>query len=81
MISLPTGVMPVQDLATEDILYGSRDTRFRFEILAHDSSTGVDSLAGYLDGVQPSGGLNWVSGNAKSGTMSVQDVPVAKHGT
>lgn len=80
MISVPTGVMPVLDLTTESILYGARETTFRFEILSHDSTTGVDSLAGYLDGVQPSGGLNWVAGNAKAGTMTVTDVAVAKAG-
>lgn len=80
MTVVPAGVLPPVDLSVANILYGSRDTTFRFEILTHDSSTGVDSLAGYLDGVQPSGGLEWVSGRAKSGTMSVVDVPVAKPG-
>jgi len=82
-VTFPTGILPLRDLTTREILYGSRETSFRFELLSHDSSTGVDSLAGYLDGVDPStGGLNWESGASvkKSGTMSVTDVPVAREG-
>lgn len=83
MITLPSGILPVQDLTTEEILYGERDTRFRFEILTHNSTTGVDTLSGYLDGVDPrSGSLEWESNAAvkKAGTLAVEDLPVAKAG-
>jgi len=49
MITLPSGVIPVQDLTTNEILYGDRVTSYRWEILEHVA--GVDVLAGYLDGV------------------------------
>lgn len=83
MITVPSGVLPVQDLSTRAVLYGARETSFRFELLSHDSVTGVDSLAGFLDGVDPSSGsLQWESGASvkKSGSMSVADLAVAKDG-
>lgn len=84
MIPVPAGVLPVVDSSTRAVLYGSRQTSFRYELLSHDPSTGVDSLAGFLDGVDPtSGRLKWESGASvkKSGTLSVTDVSVAKDGS
>jgi len=49
MIALPTGVVPVRSLTTNEILYGDRVTSYRWEVLEH--ADGVDKLAGYLDGV------------------------------
>ena len=83
MITVPAGLLPVQDLSTEAVLYGSRQTEFRYELLSHDSATGVDSLAGFLDGVDPtSGRLDWESSSTvkKSGTISVTDLAAAKDG-
>lgn len=79
MIAVPAGILPVRDLTTEEILYGSRTTSFRFELLSHDSSTGVDSLAGYLDGVEPDGGLRGESSQPVKwgGTLRVRDVESA----
>lgn len=79
MIDLPSGVLPVRDLATTEILYGARETSLRYELLSHDPTTGVDSFAGLLDGVQPGGSLSWRSGAAvkKSGTVTVSDLETA----
>lgn len=81
-MQLPPGVIPVRDLSTEDVLYGSRVTTFRFELLEHDPVSGVDSLSGVLDGVKPSGSLTWLSGRAvrKAGTLTVVDLAVARGG-
>jgi hypothetical protein len=46
---LPDGVVPLRSLTTGEILYGSRVTSYRWEVLTH--SAGVDTLTGYLDGV------------------------------
>jgi len=48
-VAVPSGVVPVKSLTTNEILYGNRVTSYRWEILTH--SAGVDTLAGYLDGV------------------------------
>lgn len=82
MIELPSGVVPVRDLSTREILYGARSTSHRFELLAHDPTSGVDSLIGYLDGVLPDASLSWSSAARvkKSGSLSVLDVLVAEQG-
>ena len=49
MIDLPSGIVPVRSLTTDEILYGDRTTSYRWEVVEH--SDGVDKLAGYLDGV------------------------------
>ena len=51
MIPIPAGTIPVRELTTGDILYGDRVTSYRWEVLAHNTTTGVDSLAGTLDGI------------------------------
>ena len=82
MIALPAGALPVLDLTTREVLYGSRDTTFRYEILNHNPTTGVDSFSGVLDGVTAGGNLSW-SANAvvkKSGALTVQDLDTATDG-
>ncbi|WP_344753049.1 hypothetical protein [Leifsonella bigeumensis] len=49
VIPIPTGVVQVRSLTTDEILYGDRETSYRWEVLTH--SDGTDHLAGYLDGV------------------------------
>lgn len=82
-MELPSGILPIAAPDVAAVLYGARDTSFRFELLEHDPVTGVDSLAGYLDGVDPtSGSLSWSSSAAvkKSGTLTVVDVQTAARG-
>jgi hypothetical protein len=78
-----TGVIPVVEPTVEDILYGSRTTTIEYELYSHDPATGVDSLIGLLDGVQPDGELDWDAGESvkKAGTINVADVEVANPGT
>lgn len=75
-------VFPVQELTTREILYGARETSFRYELLTHDPATGIDSLAGYLDGVEPGGVLRWSAYAAvkKRGQLSIRDLDVAEAG-
>ena len=79
---LPPGVVPIRDLTTSEILYGSRVTAVRFELLTHDPATGLDNLTGYLDGVELDGSLTWASSEAvkRSGTMTVLDLDTAAAG-
>lgn len=82
MIEVPTGVLPIDALTTRGVLYGARSTTFRYEVLAHNSTTGVDSLVGYLDGVRQVGSLEWSSYTSvkKSGDLTVRDLAVAQSG-
>lgn len=76
-IELPAGVLPVKTLTTGEILYGDRVTSYRWEVLTH--SAGVDTLAGYLDGViEPSASLNWTLYSAVKGTGSLKVADLAK---
>lgn len=71
-----TVIIPVATPTTREVLYGSRRTTFRYELLEHDPATGLDSLIGYLDGVQPGGSLRWTSNAAvkKRGDITVADL-------
>lgn len=83
-VPLPAGIIPVQELSTGDVLYGDRVTSYRWEVLTHNTTTGVDTLAGYLDGVvEPSAALSWSLYNAVKGTgsLKVNDLAQAKAGT
>ena len=82
MTQLPPGRLPVRDLTTREILFGARTTSFRYELLTHDPATGIDSLAGYLDGVQPGGSLTWSAAASvkKSGNLAVTDLAIAAPG-
>lgn len=80
-VPLPGGIVPVKALTTGDVLYGDRVTSYRWEVLKH--AGGVDTLAGYLDGVvEPSAQLNWSLYNAVKGTgsLKVTDLASAKSG-
>lgn len=71
-----TVTLPVRNLATEEILYGGqRTTSYRYEVLRHNSSTGADSLVGFLDGVaEASLSWTWNASVKGSGTMKVIDL-------
>ena len=78
---LPSGVVPVRSLTTNEILYGSRITSYRWEILTH--SGGVDRLAGFLDGVvDGSASLSWglYAAVKGSGNLRVADLDFAQAG-
>jgi hypothetical protein len=80
-IPLPGGIVPVRALTTGDVLYGDRVTSYRWEVLKH--AAGIDTLAGYLDGVvEPSAGLNGSLYNAVkgAGSLKVTDLAAAKSG-
>jgi hypothetical protein len=80
-ISLPAGVVPVRSLSTGDVLYGNRVSSYRWEVLTH--AAGVDTLAGYLDGViEGSASLSWTLYAAVkgTGTLKVSDLRVAQSG-
>lgn len=72
-------IIPVKSLTTEDILYGDRNTQYRWEVLEH--SNGVDYLVGTLDGVSD-GALSWVQNAAVKGRgkMEVIDLDAAQPG-
>lgn len=81
MIPIPSGVLPVRELSTLDVLYGERVTSYRWEVLNH--AGGVDTLAGYLDGVEEqSAHLSWTLYNAVKGegSINVHDLAEAKEG-
>jgi len=81
MITLPTGVVPVRSLTTDEILYGDRVTSYRWEVLSH--AGGVDTLDGYLDGVvQGSASLSeQLYASVKgSGNLKVADLDKAQSG-
>ena len=83
MITIPSGVIPVQDQSTRDILYGARSTSFRYELLEHDPATGVDSVIGFLDGVSDDdASIRWTSGTEvkKEASLSVVDLAAAASG-
>jgi hypothetical protein len=82
MTTLPSGVAPIRDLTTREILYGARTTTIRYELLEHDPTTAVDSLIGYLDGVTPDASVTWSAAATvkKSCTLSVLDLAVAAAG-
>lgn len=80
-ITIPTGIVPLRSLTTDEILYGDRVTSYRWEVLTH--SAGVDTLAGYLDGVvEPSASLSWSLYSAVKGTgsLKVADLTTAQPG-
>ena len=64
-------IIPVHDLTTEDVLYGDRITSYRWEVIAHAAGTGVDSLAGELDGVTD-GSLAWTQNASVKGGGKAQ---------
>ena len=82
MAALPSDVIiPEPELTTEQRLYSSRTTRYRWEVLTHDPATGREALAGFLDGVT-AGSVKWSSNTAVkgSGSVTVADLDVAQPG-
>lgn len=80
-IPVPSGLLPIKELTTDDVLYGDRVTSYRWEVLAHDG--GTDHLVGYLDGVvEGSASLSWASNAAVkgSGNLHVTDLDEAAPG-
>lgn len=80
-IPLPSGILPVKDRTTGDILYGDRTTSYRWEVLTH--AAGIDTLAGYLDGVEEqSATLSWTLYDSVkgSGQLKITDLATAKPG-
>lgn len=78
---VPAGTLPVVNLTTQDILYGSRTTSYRYELLTHQAD-GTDALTGYLDGVLTTSQLQWQWNQAVKGTgkLDVLDLAVAQAG-
>ena len=76
---MPTPIIPIKNVTTQDVLYGDRVTSYRWEVLEH--SNGIDQLVGTLDGVSD-GSLSW-NQNASvkgSGKADVVDLAVAEAG-
>lgn len=80
-IAIPGDYIPVLNVATKDVLYGSRITSYRWEVLKHSVTTGQDTLVGTLDGVSD-GSLSWTQNAAVKGGGKIQvaDLAVAKAG-
>lgn len=74
-------IIPIRIPSTEEVLYGDRVTSYRWEVLQHDSASGIDSLVGTLDGVS-SGQLTWVQNAAVKGggNANIVDLEVASAG-
>lgn len=80
-ITVPPGVVPIRVLTTNEILYGSRTTSYRWEILTH--SAGADRLVGFLDGVvDGSATLSWslYAAVKGSGNLKVTDIVTPQPG-
>lgn len=75
-----SGIIPVRDVSTQEVLYGDRITTYRWEVLEH-SASGQDQLVGVLDGVAE-GDLRWTQNAAVkgSGKARVLDLDVAEAG-
>jgi hypothetical protein len=80
-IPIPSGIIPVKAISTDDVLYGDRVTSYRWEVLAH--SAGTDHLVGYLDGVvDGSASLTWTLNAAVKGggNLKVADLDAPQAG-
>lgn len=80
-IPLPAGIIPIRVISTDDVLYGERETSYRWEVLEH--SAGSDHLVGYLDGViEGSPSLTWsLYASVKGGgNLKVSDLDRAQPG-
>ena len=81
MITVPAGLIPVKVLSPEEIIQGNRVSTYRWEIFTH--ADGVDTLAGFLDGVvSGTASLGWRNNAAikGKGSLDVLDLAVAKPG-
>lgn len=74
-------IVPVKNLSTQDVLYGDRTTSYRWEVLTHSSTTGLDKLIGTLDGVSQ-GSLSWTQTTSVKGrgNLRVVDLDEAQSG-
>ena len=72
-------IIPIRNLSTQEVLYGSRTTTYRWEVMVH--SNGIDRLVGSLDGVSE-GTLTWNQNSAVKGggKARVVDLATAKEG-
>lgn len=80
-ITIPTGVVPIRSLTTDDVLYGDRVTSYRWEVL--ENVSGTSRLLGFLDGVEEgSASLSWTLNAAVkgSGSIKVVDLDEAQSG-
>jgi len=78
---LPDGIIPTSTPSLHDILIGDRTTSYRYEILTHDPTTGVDTWIGNLDGVQNCAmQLTWNASVKASGTINVYDIDTPAQG-
>jgi hypothetical protein len=76
-IAIPDGIVPLRSLTTDEVLYGDRVTSYRWEVLTH--ANGIDTLAGYLDGVvEPSAQLSWSLYEAVKGAGSLKVADLAE---
>jgi len=74
-------LVPVRVRDPIDILYGTRTTSFIYQVLDHDPDTGIDDLAGYLDGVIGSNS-SWQTYETVKGSanLTVRDLKHPKQG-
>lgn len=80
-ITIPSGVVPIRSLSTNEVLYGDRVTTYRWEVL--ENNAGAARLIGYLDGVEEgSASLSWslFAAVKGSGSVSVIDLDQAQSG-
>lgn len=80
VIAPAAAIIPTPE-STVAILYQSRITGWRYEVLTHDSTTGEDTLAGFLDGVTDAGIRSSLYKAVKlSATMTVADLETPEGG-
>jgi len=76
---MSTPIIPIRSVSTQEVLYGNRQTTYRWEVLTHVN--GIDQLIGVLDGVS-TGSLKWTLNAAVKGggNGKVMDLSVASPG-
>jgi len=73
-------IVPVTPQTVEGVLYGSRETSYRYEVLAHGTD-GLDTLKGYLDGVVTASlQWSWTVAVKGKGSATVADLDEAQPG-
>lgn len=80
-IPIPSGVVPIRELTTDEVLYGDRVTSYRWEVLKLVG--GTHQLVGYLDGVvEGSASLSWVLNRSVKGggNLKVIDLDAPRAG-
>lgn len=74
---MPDPIFAVRNLSTQEVLYNDRVTTYRWEVLEHSSTTGLDKLIGVLDGVSE-GSLKWTNNAAVKGSGSATVIDLAE---